>query len=565
MSHQQTDGERQTARRAAHMRRLILGVLAVALACLAAGTTSAVAATPAHTDVMFLFDTSGSMGGELEEAKEEMLKVMSAVNAKLPDVQYGVAEVEDYPFEEDLNEEEVAASEEKPWKLDQALTSDLSAVQKAIEPLHAGGGGDAPESYGRALWETDTNPTVGWREGAQHIIILIADNVPHDENLNEGLPESVWVENPFNTGKELPGKWAIPGTQWTSATNLDFQSIASQLTTDGKPLEDVDFSGEAGYLPYWEYWAGLSGGHALGASEKELAAKVTTLIETGATAPLPPCPAGQVRNAAGVCVVQHATSTQVICNLVIATATDTCTATVGDATSTTGPNPTGAVGFTSANGGTFLAGNGCTLAPTPLSGNTSSCSVQFLPPASAVGPPQITATYAGDTLHAGSSGQTVYPPLSGLVSHVSVSKLGTLKGSNVEIPVGCEFPCVIEGELFSGPDLAKLSSVSALGGKPAVGAAHGKKKKGKKKKKKSKPVLLGKGTVTLGQGGKGTLIVRLSAKAKRALSHLHGKGAHLTLKLTIRTTSGAVVGAKTIRVEVRPISKKKKRHGKKRH
>lgn len=542
--------------------RYSLLALLTAIACLNLGLATAKAEIPAHTDVMFLFDTSGSMGGELEEAKHEMLAVMNNVNAKLPDVHYGVAEVEDYPFEEDVNEEEVAASEEKPWKLDQTLTSDLTAVQKAIEPLHAGGGGDSPESYGRALWETDTNPNVGWREGAQHIIILVADDVPHDENLNEGLPESLWVQNPFNTGKELPGKWAIPGTIWTPATNLDFQSIMTQLGLDGRPLEDVDFSGESGYLPYWEYWAGLSGGHALGASEKELAAKITTLIETGATGALPPCPAGQVRNTAGVCVVQHMTATQVICNLLIATATDTCTATVGDAAPSGATNPTGTVSFVSAAGGTFIAGSSCTLAATPLSGNTSSCSVQFLPPTTTSAPPQITATYAGDGLHASSSGQTTYPPLSGLVSHVSLSELGTLKGGNVEIPVGCEFPCVINGELFNGPDLAKLTSLSPPSSVFALAAAHDKKKG--KKKKKAKPVLLGKGTLTLSKGGKGTLVIKLSAKAKRALSHAGSKGARLTLKLTIRTTSGAVVGTKTIHVKVKP-AKKKKRHAKKHH
>ena len=45
---------------------------------------------------MFLFDTSGSMGLELEEAEKEMLSVMGNINAKLPDVQYGVAEVRDF-------------------------------------------------------------------------------------------------------------------------------------------------------------------------------------------------------------------------------------------------------------------------------------------------------------------------------------------------------------------------------------------------------------------------------------------------------------------------------------
>jgi hypothetical protein len=58
---------------------------------------------------MFLFDTSGSMSGELEEAKKEMLSIMGNVNAKLPDVHYGVAEVRDYPSGAGLSEAELEA------------------------------------------------------------------------------------------------------------------------------------------------------------------------------------------------------------------------------------------------------------------------------------------------------------------------------------------------------------------------------------------------------------------------------------------------------------------------
>ncbi len=54
------------------------------------------AATPGHTDVMFVFDTSGSMSDALEEAKTEIQQVMSNISASLPNVNYGLAEVRDY-------------------------------------------------------------------------------------------------------------------------------------------------------------------------------------------------------------------------------------------------------------------------------------------------------------------------------------------------------------------------------------------------------------------------------------------------------------------------------------
>jgi hypothetical protein len=528
----------------------LLGLMAAMLALMLALGQRAEAATPPHTDVMFVFDTSGSMGGELEEAKKEMLAVMGSINAKLPDVHYGVAEVRDFwpSIYDEFPEDEGI----EPWQLDQTLTADGSAVQKAIEPLNAHGGGDGPESYGRALWETDTNPNVGWREGAQHLMILVADNVPHDNELNEGVPSIDWVESPFDTGDELPGVWGIPGTVWTSGTNMDFQSIMHQLTLDGKPLEDVDFSGPSGYLPYWEYWASLAGGHALGGSSGELASKLTTLIETGATSGLPPCPAGQVRNGAGVCTTPHPTVTQVICNLVIATAQDTCTATVGDAAPSGSTNPTGTVTFTSRNGGVFIAGNTCTLTTTPLSGNTSSCSVQFLPPTLPSSLPAITASYSGDITHSPSSGQTHYGPAGELASHVELSELGTVHPGEVTIPVGCGFPCALSGELTSPPG-AKLSSVSSVSLEVASVAKHG-------KKKKKKQVTLGKGSLKLVKGGKGRLMIKLTSKGRHALAHLKGKGVHVTLQLTINTLSGVLVATESKRIKLVPA--KKKGHGK---
>jgi hypothetical protein len=503
------------------------------------------AETPAKTDVMFLFDTSGSMGSELTEATAKIVEVMEHTKATLPDVQFAVSEVRDYgpsPYD---------AETEFPWRLDVPLTPETAKVKEATEKLAAFGGGDSPESYGRALWESDTNPNVGWRAGARHVIVLVADNVPHDNNLNEGIPESKWVSpSPWNTGEELPGTWNIAGTVWTSGTNMDFQSTMGKLGHDGKPLEEVEFFGEeTGYLPYWEYWASLAGGVALPGKSGELAARLSSLIEKGATTSLPPCPSGQVRNGEGVCV--HATSTQVICNLVIATASDTCTATVGDAASESPTNPTGTVTFTSSNGGVFSAGNTCNLTPTPMSGNTSSCSVQFLPPSEPSTLPAITASYGGDATHAPSSGQTHYGPASELAIHLSLAGIGTITpGGTVEVPVACEFPCVVVGELLTLPGLAKLTSLDGADA-GALAAKH---------KKKHKPVLLGKGTLKLGSAGKGKLIVKLSRKGKNALSHVTSHGVHLTLKIRATTLGGTLVAVKQQGITVRPSKHKKHHH-----
>ncbi len=264
-----------------------LGSLCLLAACVLLATApslgapaSARAATPGHTDVMFVFDTSGSMSGALEEAKLEIQQVMANISAALPNVDFGLAEVRDYGGSlYDEGEPEVV-----PWKLDVPLTSNVASVNDAIGGLTALGGGDEPEAYGRALWETDTNPTVGWRPEASHVIVLVADNVPHDEEVNEGIPEADWAEpSPWNTGEELPGTWGIPDTQWVAGDNLNFQSVLQQLQHDGKPLETVDYHDTSvNYLPYGEHWAGAAGGQAVESNSGELAGRLTTLAKEGA-------------------------------------------------------------------------------------------------------------------------------------------------------------------------------------------------------------------------------------------------------------------------------------------
>ena len=100
---------------------------------------------------------------------------------------------------------------------------------------------------------------------------------------------------------------------------------------------------------------------------------------------------------------RHPTITSVKCKYVVATARDTCTATVSDSSGPSATSPTGRVQFSSGAGGVFSAASTCNLLPSSLS-NVSSCSVQFIPPAS--GTPIITGHYLGDGSHLASSANT---------------------------------------------------------------------------------------------------------------------------------------------------------------
>jgi hypothetical protein len=90
---------------------------------------------------------------------------------------------------------------------------------------------------------------------------------------------------------------------------------------------------------------------------------------------------------------KHPSKVQVFCNYIVASETDTCTATVADATGA-GRIPTGTVKFTSANGGAFLYGDACTLKKTDLS-TVSNCTIEGFKPAKGK-PISVSGSYSGD-------------------------------------------------------------------------------------------------------------------------------------------------------------------------
>lgn len=276
-----------------------LAFLSVLLAPLAAAP--AAQATPASTDVLFVFDTTGSMGGALTEAKAEIQEAMAQIGASLPDVQFGLAEASDYdevvnpgPFGYGIGEGH------EPWKLLVPIGPSQAPVASALLGLYAEGGGDSPEAYGRALYESDVNPSVGWRPGARGVIVLVADDVPHDNDLNEGIPPELQITgSPFDTGVD-PGRDNTVGT----GDDLDWQqTVLHQLILDGKPLGMVDYyGGVSGYLPYWERWATSTGGAALDGESGFLGKEIVSLVGAAANAALPSCPPGEVRDASETCV-----------------------------------------------------------------------------------------------------------------------------------------------------------------------------------------------------------------------------------------------------------------------
>lgn len=137
-------------------------------------TVSAGTPTSAKVDVVFLTDTTGSMGGTIANVISGFASVASTVGA-LGDVNFAVQEYKDIgdAFE---------------WRQNTAMTGNLTDVQNGINLYSAGGGGDTPEANLQALFNA-ANSTA-WRPGSTRFVVWSGDAPGHDPSGSLGITEA---------------------------------------------------------------------------------------------------------------------------------------------------------------------------------------------------------------------------------------------------------------------------------------------------------------------------------------------------------------------------------------
>jgi hypothetical protein len=214
---------------------------------------------PAQVDIIFSFDLTGSMGDIIGTAKTKANEIMTELtNALGTDVQFGVMSYMDYPAiysSCDYNGVMYGdpAYGDYAYSLDHSITGDTTAVNSTISGLVLGSGGDFPEDYTRIMYESYADPAVGWRTGAKRILVNFGDDVPHDCDLNEGVPGT---SGTWSTGGD-PGRDEIMG----NGDDLDLQTVLAGMNSNGVTLIECHTTSYA--KDYWDYWTGITGGIAL--------------------------------------------------------------------------------------------------------------------------------------------------------------------------------------------------------------------------------------------------------------------------------------------------------------
>jgi len=129
-----------------------------------------------EVDIVFAFDTTGSMSSLIKKAKEKGLELLKGLDEKLGDkARFAVVDFRDYdvlPY---------GAPGDYPYKLDVDLTDDKDKVMNGINGLTIGNGKDLPESY---LTVMHNVKDLKWRDGAKKILIFLADSVEHNPEVD---------------------------------------------------------------------------------------------------------------------------------------------------------------------------------------------------------------------------------------------------------------------------------------------------------------------------------------------------------------------------------------------
>jgi len=159
-----------------NLKPLLSATLVLAGVCLPAAPKATDPTQPASTaaqavkprlEVCFVLDTTGSMGGLIEGAKQKIWSIANEmISAKpTPELRLGLVAYRD------RRDEYVTRTFD--------LSNDIDAIYGHLQSFRAGGGGDEPESVNEAL--QDAVRKMSWSEDRRvlKIIFLVGDAPPH--------------------------------------------------------------------------------------------------------------------------------------------------------------------------------------------------------------------------------------------------------------------------------------------------------------------------------------------------------------------------------------------------
>ena len=134
-------------------------------------------------DVVFVLDTTGSMGDLIETAKEKIWSIATTMASaqQTPEIRIGLVAYRDRG---DAYVTRVVD-----------LSDDLDSVYATLMDFEAHGGGDTPESVNKALYDAVHGMSWSEQDQAYQVIFLVGDAPPHMDYNEIRYPEIVATAN----------------------------------------------------------------------------------------------------------------------------------------------------------------------------------------------------------------------------------------------------------------------------------------------------------------------------------------------------------------------------------
>lgn len=208
-----------------------------------------------RADILFLIDRTGSMGDEIAQLQLVLQSVADQLALLIDDPAFGVASYMDYPsFYSYCNYGDTYGEPtlgDVPYVLNQPITADVNPSKVAVGALSLGNGWDGPESYARALYETYTDPAIGWRVNSRRIVVNVGDAVPHDCDIGACLGLALG-----STGVD-PGRDGVAGT----GDDLAIQDVIAGMAANDIVLIHINSEGVGASLTQdlWSCWTAGTG------------------------------------------------------------------------------------------------------------------------------------------------------------------------------------------------------------------------------------------------------------------------------------------------------------------
>ena len=179
----------------------------------------------ASVDVVFSFDTTGSMYPCLAQVRRRLRDTMTRLFKEIPDLRVGLIAHGDYC-------DEGSTYLSRTFQLNR----DVDALCRFVDTVIPTGGGDLPEAYEHVLHEARS---LCWSKDATRVLVMIGDDVPHGPSYPQNRLRLDWRIEADALAKQGVTVYAVQALNRKHATAF-YRELAERGGGYHVPLNQLD-------------------------------------------------------------------------------------------------------------------------------------------------------------------------------------------------------------------------------------------------------------------------------------------------------------------------------------